>query len=67
MEGKRTRLRVDTWYDISCDRCGLIRSTDFGMGMSDNIRLLRAEAKHEGWRCIDGKNTCPNCYKRIKR
>lgn len=59
----RTSLKIETWYDIRCDKCGLYRSTDFGWGSGTDKKALRKYAKSEGWRCVSGETLCPNCVK----
>lgn len=58
-------IKIDTWYDIRCDECNLYRSNDIGgYGMDMDKKALRIYAKHEGWKCRDGKTLCPECSKK---
>lgn len=59
------KLRIDTLYDISCDGCGVHRSTDCsgGLGMETSKGRLQKLAYKEGWIARNGKNLCPACAK----
>ena len=59
-------LRIDRYYDLTCDSCGRSRSTDFDMGMSMNKESCLKCATNEGWREVNGKTVCPECAKLIK-
>ncbi len=55
-------LKIDKYYDIRCDRCGLARSTDFDGGFWDgNAESFRRIIEHEGWKSVDHMNLCPLC------
>lgn len=72
----RTKLRIDTYYDLTCDDCARSWSTDFngseqrmgsgGMGMAQNRAELDRLARRTGWRCLGGRTLCPECWKREK-
>ena len=63
------KIRIDTYYDITCDSCGRSWSTDFnanngqinggGMGMATNKQWLGRVAYKSGWKCRKGKTLCP--------
>lgn len=67
------RIRIDTYYDLTCDACSRSWSTDFngnerrmdhfggGMGMEIDKKRLYRLAKKTGWRCINGRTVCPEC------
>ena len=60
-------LKIDKYYDIRCDRCGLARSTDYdgGLGMWDgNAESFRKIIEREGWNSVDHMNLCPLCSKK---
>ena len=68
------KIRIDTYYDITCDKCGRSWSTDFsyndramtaaGMGMWQNKALLLKAAYKSGWKYRKGATLCPDCLKR---
>lgn len=65
------KIRIDTYYDITCDSCGRSWSTDFnvnngqmgdgGMGMATSKQRLSKVAYKSGWKCRKGKTLCPEC------
>lgn len=68
------KIRIDTYYDITCDHCSRSWSTDFnaneqkmnrndegGMGMETNKQRLSRLAYASGWKCKNGKTLCPEC------
>lgn len=67
------KLKVDTYYDLTCGNCGRSWSTDFdeasktmngcGMGMETNIKRLFQRAYASGWKFHNGSNCCPDCMK----
>lgn len=71
---KIMKIRIDTYFDISCDSCGKSWSTDFnantnsmtdgGMGMATSKQWLSKAAYRSGWKCKNGKTLCPECVKR---
>lgn len=66
-------LRIDTYYDVTCDNCARSWSTDFnaktgtmdgtGMGMETNKSYLSKSAHKNGWISKDGLTYCPECAK----
>lgn len=73
------KIRIDTYYDITCDNCGRSWSTDFnanngkmnylgdgGMGMATDKAFLSKVAYHSGWKCCKGKTLCPECLSKEK-
>jgi len=54
-------MKVDTYYDVCCNRCGRHLSTDYNVGMCITKKSTIAYAKDIGWKTIDGKNVCPIC------
>lgn len=66
-------IRIDTYFDITCDCCARSWSTDFdgnkmavitgngGMGMATDKKWLRKAASKAGWKCKDGRTLCPEC------
>ena len=58
-------LKPDRYYDLRCDFCYCMWSTDFdgGRGMYTNRDLLVRQARHDGWRVRQGKNACPECVR----
>ena len=63
-------IRIDTYYDVTCDFCGKPYSTDYekAMGfMTKDYHLadFRETVKADGWKCLNGKNCCPNCVAKI--
>ena len=59
------KIRIDTYYDITCDICAKSWSTDFENGMAMNKQYLSKRAYAEGWKCKDGKTICPECMKKL--
>lgn len=56
-------IRIDAYYDITCDKCGRSWSTDFEMGMATNKEYLRRDARAAGWnRNKRGDTLCRECY-----
>ncbi|MEM5770440.1 MAG: hypothetical protein AAGU32_19465 [Bacillota bacterium] len=57
-------MKIDTYYDLCCSRCGAHRSTDFSKGMPTSKKELKLASK-EGWRYSKAENAnyCPNCNK----
>lgn len=73
------KIRIDTYYDITCDYCSRSWSTDFnandrkmnrndegGMGMKTNKQRLSRLAYASGWKCKNGKTLCPECVEKEK-
>lgn len=56
-------LKADKYYDLRCDFCFLMWSTDFdgGRGMFTNREALLRSARKAGWGVKNGKNACPIC------
>lgn len=77
----RTQLRIDTYFDITCDNCARSWSTDFncdarqmarsciggGMGMAQNKATLTKLARSSGWRCFGGRTLCPECFEAARK
>lgn len=72
------KIRVDTYYDLTCDGCCCTWSADFdaknrcmggwgnvGMGMYQNKKLLVEHAYATGWKCRGGRTLCPECAAKI--
>lgn len=71
-------IKIDTYFDISCDSCSRSWSTDFdgnkmatvtgmgGMGMATDKKWLRKAASKAGWKCKDGCTLCPECAENAK-
>lgn len=53
-------MTIDVYYDISCCRCELSRSTDYEKGMATSKEYLRKIAVKEGWK-TDKKSKRPVC------
>lgn len=70
------KIRIDTYFDITCDGCAKSWSTDFnanerqmsdgGMGMATNKQWLSKAAYRSGWKCKKGKTLCPECAKNVE-
>lgn len=71
------KIKIDAYYDITCDGCRMSWSTDFdaerkmmgrygngGMGMATNKAWLSKAAYQSGWKCKGGKTLCPECLKK---
>lgn len=56
-----TEMNLDIYYDITCQKCGKVRSKDFCCGVNPNKTDLIKNAEEEGWRVIEGVNHCPVC------
>ena len=56
-----SEFKLDTYYDLTCEYCGRTRSKDFNCGTNPNKEDLLRNAAEDGWKIIDGKNTCPIC------
>jgi len=54
-------IKINSYFDITCDHCGFSRSTDFGHGFETNAKRLRALAHNEGWKYTQGETLCPDC------
>ncbi len=70
------QIRIDTYFDITCDNCSRSWSTDFngyahrmdtdgGMGMATDKQWLRKSALKTGWKCKNGITLCPDCVKML--
>jgi len=72
------KIRIDTYFDLTCDNCSRSWSTDFdcriqkmdpngggGMGMATDKQWLRKQANSHGWKNRAGKTLCPECLKKI--
>lgn len=69
------KIRIDTYYDITCDCCGRSWSTDFsyqdkrmtkaGMGMWQNKAQLSKLVYKSGRKYRKGKTLCPDCLKEV--
>lgn len=56
-------MKVDKYYDITCQKCTKHRSTDFECGLwTGSPDRLRKQARKEGWteNCM-GEAFCPEC------
>jgi hypothetical protein len=60
------KIKIDTYFDISCCQCAKSRSTDYEQGMEVSKSKLSKLAYLEGWKCINGKTLCPVCVKKEK-
>lgn len=73
------KIRIDTYYDITCDECCRSWSTDFnardgkmnycgdgGMGMARNKTILTKSAYASGWKYKSGKTLCPECVAKLQ-
>lgn len=67
------KIKIDTYFDITCDGCAKSWSTDFnaserqmtdgGMGMATSKQWLSKAAYRSGWKCIKNKTLCPECVR----
>lgn len=61
-------LKIDRYYDVSCDYCGRNMSTDFEKnGMALSSKQAQAWARRIGFRTKQGKNICPLCLKELEK
>ena len=61
-------IKVDHYYDVSCEYCGRHMSTDFEQyGMATSSKQANAWAKNIGFRTKKGKNICPQCLEELKK
>jgi len=73
------KIRIDTYYDLTCDNCARSWSTDFdyvskkmnqlnvgGMGMAMDRNSLYHMAYKAGWKCRKGKTLCPECLQNVE-
>lgn len=60
------KIKIDTYFDVTCSHCGRSRSTDFERGMETKKTVLSKLAYREGWKCIQGNTYCPECALRKK-
>lgn len=52
------------WIEMVCDRC---MNNPFGERYKKgSVERLKRYAKQDGWKTVNGKIYCPNCYKVIK-
>ena len=56
-----SKIKIDSYYDVTCCCCARSRSSDFEKGMETSKSLLSKLAYKEGWRCRDGITLCPEC------
>lgn len=56
-----TELKLDIYYDLTCEQCGRTRSKGFGKGIAHNKAELLKNAAEEDWRVIKYQNFCPIC------
>lgn len=75
------KIRIDAYYDVTCDECGRSWSTDFdaragrmadrtgdgGMGMASSRQLLSRMAYASGWKCVRGRTLCPDCARTTRK
>lgn len=61
------KIRLDTYFDVTCGACARSRSTDFEKGMATCKGRLSKMAYAEGWKCISGKTLCPDCTRKHRR
>jgi len=56
-------IKIEKYFDIGCDRCCKHRSTDYEKGMESSAKILRREAKSEGWKFskLTRETLCPEC------
>lgn len=59
-------MRVERWYDISCESCGRYLSTDFDAGMFRSRQRAILAARENGFKTEAGKNICPICIRKNK-
>lgn len=70
------KIKIDTYYDITCHCCGRSWSSDFnerprrmdsdgGMGMAADKASLSRRAYAAGWKCRNGVTLCPECLKTV--
>lgn len=57
-------MKLDTWYDLTCNCCSRSWSADFENGMYTSKKCLQKDSHKSGWRCRRGKNLCPDCAKK---
>lgn len=70
------KIKIDTYYDITCQNCGKSWSTDFnantkqmtdgGMGMATSKQWLSKTAYKAGWKCKNGQTLCPECVETFR-
>lgn len=61
-------LRIDKYYDVTCQNCSKSRSVDFELGMwMYDIPSFRKQLKKEGWKENNGYTLCPNCNEMKRR
>ena len=58
-------MRLETWYDVSCDYCGR-HLRDFGGDMCNVRKDANNTAKAQGWKYSKEtkQNFCPNCVEK---
>ena len=54
-------IKVVTYYDIICDRCGKSLTNESETCYPDKDSALMVAEQSE-WQKIDGKDYCPDCY-----
>ena len=57
------QLKVEKYFDIGCDVCAKHLSTDYEMGMYSTANEARMIAKDIGFRFVNSRNLCPQCYR----
>ncbi len=61
------KIKIDTYFDVTCTQCAKSRSTDYEQGMETSKSILSKLAYSEGWKCLNGKTLCPICARKGKR
>lgn len=56
-------IRVEPYYDTTCDVCGRSVSSDFVRGMAPTKAMAKTWAWEEGFRCINKRVYCPDCLR----
>ena len=56
-------IKIEKYFDVGCNRCSKHRSTDYSKGLEYSIKIIRREAKREGWKFskLTGETLCPEC------
>ena len=52
------------WIEIVCDECNRVQCGEYYR--EGSVTRIKADAKANGWKTINGKMYCPNCFEKLK-
>ena len=54
-------MKIVTYFDVRCEKCGLLLSKDFNTSVFDSKAEAVKMAKAKGFKIVQNKILCPNC------